>query len=290
MGRFAPVSCLRGLSLQSRRLGFTIQPMASIPEKSTPRPSGFIQSVDRALTILEFFSQERPEAGVSDMARELHLNKSTTFGLLSTLERRGYVEQNPENGKYRLGLRTLDLATIKLAGFDIARIAHPLLSSLVEQLGETAHLAIYERGEVIYIDKVESDNTLRIASFIGKRNPAYCTGVGKCLLAFQTEEEIDRVIRAGLVARTPQTITDQAKLKAELATIREKNRAADNEEFTLGLVCSAAPVRDSQGKVCAAISVSAPTIRTTPKRLAIIDKAIAEASSTISRALGYKSS
>lgn len=263
--------------------------MASTHEKSTPRPSGFIQSVDRALTILEFFSIERPEAGVSDLARELHLNKSTAFGLLSTLERRGYVEQNPENGKYRLGLRTLDLANIKLAGFDIARAAHPLLSSLVEQVGETAHLAIYERGEVIYIDKVESDNTLRIASFIGKRNPAYCTGVGKCLLAYQPEEEIERVIRSGLVARTPRTITDQAAFKAELAAVREKNRACDNEEFTLGLICSAAPVRDSQGKICAAISVSAPSIRATPKRLAIMEKAIDEAAAAISAVLGYKS-
>ena len=223
------------------------------------------------------------------MARELHLNKSTAFGLLCTLERRGYVEQNPENGKYRLGLRTLDLGNVKLAGFDVARVAHPLLRSIVEQLGETAHLAIYERGEVIYIDKVESDNTLRIASFIGKRNPAYCTGVGKCLLAFQTEEEIDRVIGAGLVARTPQTITDRVRFMAELAAIREKGRAGDNEEFSLGLICSAAPVRDSKGKVCAAISVSAPTIRATPKRLAIIDKTIAEAAASISRALGYKS-
>jgi hypothetical protein len=106
--------------------------MASTPEKLTPRPSGFIQSVDRALTILEFFSKEKPEAGVSDMARELHLNKSTAFGLLCTLERRGYVEQNPENGKYRLGLRTLDLGNVKLAGFDVARVAHPLLLPILE--------------------------------------------------------------------------------------------------------------------------------------------------------------
>jgi len=173
------------------------------------RPSGYIQSVDRALSILELFSNERPEIGVSDIARLLNLNKSTAFGLLSTLERRGYVEQNPDNGRYRLGLKTIELGQQKLSTFNIGQIAHPILKTLVDKVGETAHLAIYDHGEVIYIDKVECDNALSIASFIGKRNPAYCTGVGKCLLAFQSEEEIARVLSGVLEVRTPKTITDR---------------------------------------------------------------------------------
>lgn len=258
-------------------------------ETKAPRPSGFIQSVDRALTILEYFSKDRPEVGVSDIARGLHLNKSTTFGLLCTLERRGYVEQNPDNGRYRLGLKTLDLGNVKLAGFDVAGVAHPILSGLVERLGETAHLAIYDRGEVVYIDKVEADNTLKISSFIGKRNPSYCTGVGKCLLAFQPESEIERVIGNGLVARTKKTIVDPEAFKRELVRIRAEDRARDDEEFAEGLICSASPLRDSGGFVCAAISVSAPTIRSDPSRVAFVDQAVSEAARAISRALGYKS-
>jgi DNA-binding IclR family transcriptional regulator len=252
------------------------------------RPSGFIQSVDRALSILEIFTREQPECGVSDIARTLSLNKSTAFGLLSTLERRGYVEQNPENGKYRLGLKALEVGSLKIASFDVAGIAHPILKSLVAQLGETVHLAIYDRGEVIYIDKVESDNTLRIASFIGKRNPAYCTGVGKCLLAFQPKSEIDRVLGQGLVPRTSKTIVNPREFLDELSKIRETDHARDDEEFTLGLVCASAPVRDSSGQVIAAISVSAPTIRTPPERQEEFSRILEEAARTISQTLGYR--
>lgn len=262
--------------------------MANSPKEKLPRPSGFIQSVDRALSILEFFTQENPEAGVSDIARGLGLNKSTTFGLLCTLERRGYAEQNPENGKYRLGLKTLDLSAAKLEGFDIARIAHPILVALVASLGETVHLAVYDRGEVIYIDKVESDNTLRIASFVGKRNPAYCTGVGKCLLAFQPKEEIERVLAAGLKSRTSSTISDPKRLRDELGRVRERGQACDNEEFVEGLVCSAAPVRNFRGEVCAAVSLSAPTIRASGDRFLVFEKAVFDAARRISEALGYR--
>ena len=253
------------------------------------RPSGFIQSVDRALSILEFFSLERTESGVSDIARALNLNKSTAFGLLSTLERRGYLEQNPENGRYRLGLKLLEMGNVKLASFDLARAAHPILRNLVDRLGETAHLAVYDHGEVVYVDKVEADNMLKISSFIGKRNPSHCTGVGKCLLAFQSEEEVARVIRAGLTARTPKTITDPEAFRRELENIRRIDRGRDEEEFALGLVCSAAPVRDNRGAVCAAISVSAPTIRTPPEKAALLSSAVDEAAHAISEALGFKS-
>ncbi|GAB6276545.1 MAG: IclR family transcriptional regulator [Rectinema sp.] len=258
-------------------------------QESSSRPSGFIQSVDRAITILEFFSHDRPESRVSDIARDLNLNKSTTFGLLCTLERRGYVEQNPETGKYRLGLRILDLANVKLASFDVAQVAHPILSRLVDSLGETVHLAVYDHGEVIYIDKVEADNALRISSFIGKRNPAYCTGVGKCLLAFQPEAEIERVIADGLVARTSNTIIDKTQFRAELLAIREQERARDNEEFSFGLVCVASPIHDHKGRVCAALSVSAPTIRSSSDRISLFEQTVSRAARDISEALGYKS-
>lgn len=262
--------------------------MSDEVRKSAPRPSGFIQSVDRALSILESFTQERPEAGVSDIARTLHLNKSTAFGLLSTLERRGYVEQNPDNGRYRLGLKTIEIGTTKLAGFTLTRVAHPVLSDLVKRLGETGHLAIYDRGEVVYVDKVEADNTLQISSFVGKRNPSYCTGVGKCLLAFQPQEEIERVIRAGLAPRTPKTLVDPEIFKQELARIRRNNRGRDEEEFVMGLVCSASPIRDSKGDICAAISVSAPTIRASMETMSRIDDMVSMAARQISEALGYR--
>lgn len=254
---------------------------------AVPRPSGYIQSVDRALSILELFSNERPEIGVSDIARLLNLNKSTAFGILSTLERRGYIEQNPDNGRYRLGMKTVEIGQQKLLAFDVAQIAHPILKGLVDKVGETAHLAIYDRGEVIYIDKVECDNALSIASFIGKRNPAYCTGVGKCLLAFQTEEEIERTLNGPLDIRTPKTITDRKMLRSELASIRKNNIAHDDEEFSLGLFCFAVPVRDMKGTVCAAVSISVPTIRMEPGKSSFFENAVSDSAKAISELLGY---
>ena len=251
------------------------------------RQTGFIQSVDRALGILEAFTQDKPEVGVTDISKGLGLNKSTAFGLLTTLERRGYVEQNPDNGRYRLGLKILDLYFAKMAGSDIVSIAHPVLVTLSAQLGETVHLAVYDRGEVVYVDKVEADNALRIASYVGKRNPSYCTGVGKCLLAYQPAAEIDRVLAAGLERRTPRTIVDPGILRAELASIRARSRAKDDEEFVLGLVCSAAPIHGPDGAVCAAVSVSAPSIRSSSERFALFESAIGAAAASISSSLGY---
>ena len=264
--------------------------MATTNDTRLKRQSGFIQSVDRALSILEAFAQDKPEVGVTEISKGLGLNKSTAFGLLTTLERRGYVEQNPDNGRYRLGLKILDLYFAKMAGFDIVSIAHPVLVSLSAQLGETVHLAVYDRGEVVYVDKVEADNALRIASYVGKRNPSYCTGVGKCLLAYQPAGEIDRVLAAGLERRTPRTSVDPGILKAELANIRARSRAKDDEEFVLGLVCSAAPIRVPGAAVCAAVSVSAPTIRSPMERFALFETAVDAAASSISSSLGHNPS
>lgn len=256
-------------------------------EVAVSHPSGYIQSVDRALSILELFSRERPEIGVSDIARLLKLNKSTTFGLLCTLERRGYIEQNPDNGRYRLGMKPVELSQQKLSSFNLNQIAHPILKALVENVGETAHLAIYDHAEVIYIDKVESNNALSIASYIGKRNPAYCTAVGKCLLAFQPEEEIERALARVLEARTPKTITDRKQLMAELDTIRKRDIAHDDEEFSLGLVCFSAPVRDRNGSVCAAVSISVPTIRIDQSKKFFFEDSVSTSARAISEALGY---
>lgn len=251
------------------------------------RASGSIQSVDRALSILECFTMERQELGVSELSRLLDLNKSTAFGLLSTLERRGYLQQNQENGKYSLGLKALDLATVRLAGFDFTRVAKPMLKALVDRLGETVHLAIYDHGEVVYVDKIESGNTIQIASYIGKRNPCYCTGVGKCLLAFQPESEVERVIARGLVPRTVKTISDPAAFRATLARIRAVDQSIDDEEFELGLVCVAAPIRDRTGAVLAAISVSSPTFRIGRDTIVEIARQVSEAAIAVSQALGY---
>lgn len=247
-----------------------------------------IQSVDRALSILECFTLEHREWGVTDLSKKLGLNKSTVFGLLSTLERRDYVEKTPEGGKYRLGLKLLDLGTIKHESLEVVSVAQPVLSDLVQRFQETVHIAIYDSGSVVYVDKKDSKNTLASISWIGKRNPAYCTGVGKCLLAFQSEEELRRVIAQGLQAFTSQTITDPETLRTELARVREEGVAFDREEIERGLACVAAPIRDHLGRVIASISLSAPTIRLDTEMLTRITESVRAAAATISLNLGFK--
>lgn len=139
----------------------------------------------------------------------------------------------------------------------------------------------------MYVDKIESRSTIQIASFIGKRNPCYCTGVGKCLLAFQPEAEVERVIAKGLLPRTAKTITNPDVFRTILAQIRSVDQAIDDEEFELGLVCVAAPIRDSSKTVCAAISVSAPTFRIGRDTIVNIAREVSDAATAVSQSLGY---
>ena len=257
-------------------------------ENGAKKSSVFIQSVDRALAIVESFTVDHREWGVTDLAKSLGLNKSTVFGLLATLELRGYVEKSPENGKYRMGLKLLDLGTIKHESLELVVVARPVLKDLIDRIQETVHLAIYDNGEVVYVDKIEAKSTLNIISYVGKRNPTYCTGVGKCLLAFQAPKEIERVIGRGLRAYTQNTITDPDKLLAELEKIRTKGCAFDSEEIELGLVCVAAPIMNHLGRVIAALSVSVPTIRAGDDKLQEYLQILRSAAIQISQKLGYK--
>jgi len=261
---------------------------AGMDKNKQPTPK-IIQSVDRALSILEFFNNDHSEAGVTELSTALNLNKSTVFGLISTLENRGYLVQNPENGKYRLGFALLERSSCVNEISNLAIFAKPLLQKLVETIQETVHMAVYERGEVIYIEKVESNQTLQIASYIGKRNPAHCTGVGKCLLAFQPEQEIDRVLAGDLQKVTSHTTTNPETLKQELQSIRSTYISFDNEEFALGLRCIAVPVKDVLGNVCAALSVSFPTIRSTAEKVESLKLELTNTSMEISKGLGLKS-
>ncbi len=262
--------------------------MGKNTEHSTLRPHNTIQSVDRALSILELFTPQKTEWGVSEIARALSLNKSTAFGLISTLEYKKYLEKGKDGVKYRLGLRVLDLSSARLSGFEFIESAHPTLKEVMTRVGETVHLAVYDDGEVIYVDKIEASNTLKIASFIGNRNPCYCTGVGKCLLAFQKQEEIERVLQFEMKSFTSKTITSSDGLRILLSQIRQNQIAFDDEEFENGLVCVAVPIFDRFNEVCAAISISSPTIRTDKKRIEEFAFILKEAGYTISTSIGFR--
>lgn len=248
-----------------------------------------IQSVDRAMKILDVFSLKEKELGVTEIANRLGLHKSTVFGLLGTLEHWGCVEQNQHTGKYHLGLKLFELGNRVKEGLDLRALALPFLQELVERYRETVHLVVHDRGEVVYIEKVEGPSAIRMYSQVGHRAPMHCTGVGKAILAFRPKQEVDALIQTkGLRPFAPNTITDPQRLHAELNMIRQKGYSFDNEEIEIGLRCVAAPVIDYQNKVVAAISIAGPSTRMTDEQMQNLIIPIKETALKISQRLGYQ--
>lgn len=216
--------------------------------------------MDKALKILELFNVRGKELTVTEINNLLTLNKASTFRIIKNLEDAGYLEKDPDTLKYRLGLRIYYLGSLAEPNATIRKIARPFLEILNEQCGETVHLAVLHQGEALYLDKIEGKKTIRVITRIGTKLPAHCSGVGKTLLSALTEETLEKIIREkGLPRFTANTITDPNALKAELEQIQKRGYAIDNEEIEEGLKCAAAPLHDSDGKVLAAISISAPS-------------------------------
>lgn len=248
-----------------------------------------IQSIERAADVLELFLTSHQELSVKEISDMLGLSKSTVHGIIKTLEFRGYLQQNPDDLKYKLGLKLFELGTRVSGQFDLGKIARPIIKELVDELKETVHLVVFERGEVIYVEKLDGPRALRIYSQVGKKAPIHCTGVGKSILAFQEKEEIENLLaNAELEPYTEFTMTDKEEIINHLQTVREQGYATDDEEIELGLKCVAAPIFDHHGKAIAAISCAAPKIRMGDERLPEVIQRIKEAADRISQSMGYQ--
>ena len=258
--------------------------------KSAPSESGIIQSVDRALRILRLFHQNKnTELSIREIAGQLELNKSTAFCLLQTLKRQNFIRQNEGNSKYSLGLGLMEIGLSMAAGLEVGPIARPLLEELVKDRSETAHLVVQDGDQVIYIEKIAGTKTssVGIVSYVGKSNPMYCTGVGKCVLAWSSEETINRVLSSKLVKFTKNTVIDAAALRQELSLIRKKGFAIDREEIEIGLKCVAAPIFDCHGQVTAAISLSGPSSHLPEEKLVELVGPVTDCARQISAQLGF---
>lgn len=244
-----------------------------------------VQSVDRALSILEILEREG-WMGVTTLARELRIHKSTAFRLLATLEQRGMVEQHVETQKYRLGFALVRLASAVRAGLDLTRSARPVCEWLSEQTGETVNIAVLEGGEVVNIDQVNLSPSVVSVDWLGRRTGLHVTSTGKVFLASLPDRVREDVLRGGLERMTDRTITDPDRLRAELDTIRRRGWGSTEEELELGLNAVAAPVRGADGSVLAAICVSGPMFRLTHERVSDIGLLTADAAQQVSRRLG----
>lgn len=248
---------------------------------------GSVQSIDRALSVLEALTGEREGVPLARIAQRVDLHKSTTHRLLSTLCARGYTEKLP-GGEYRLGRRVVELASMYLNQLELKTEAQPHLRRLLQQTTQPVHLAVLEGFEAIYIDKMETLNSIRMYSQIGLRSPAYCTGVGKALLLGFSDDELAAMLEGvTLEYKTPNTITDHAALIKELRRARRKGWACDNEENELGIRCIAAPIYDYRGDPVAAVSTSGVARVLDPARDAEIAKYVKHCAEAISARMGY---
>ena len=238
------------------------------------------QSVERALVVLEELQTGAKRLG--DLAATLGTHKSTVLRILQTLEARGFVRRE-ETGAYRLGLRMLELGATALEDLDLRSAARDGLEKLAGAIGETVHLALLDRGSVVYLDKVESTHPVRMYSRVGATAPAHCTGVGKVLLAYTPYDAWPELT---LTRFTPDTITDVGALQAAGDAIRARGWGTDEREHEDSIRCIAAPVFDTRGNVAAAISVSAPAVRLSAEDLAGHIPDLLDCARTVTRELG----
>lgn len=247
-----------------------------------------VQSLDRALSLLEEIAAAGGEIGITELSNRVELHKSTVHRLLCTLACKGYVEQNPETGDYKLGIKILELAGGLINELEIREEARPYLKELRDTVGETAHLVVRDGEEGVYIDKVDSSQAIRMHSQIGRRIPLHCTAVGKALLADLDREKLEKILGPGKLKRyTEHTITDWEKFLDELRRVAGQGYAVDNEEYEPAVRCVAAPVRNYTGKVVAAVSVSGPVFRLPVEKIDTVARVVMEKAMLISQRLGY---
>ncbi len=244
-----------------------------------------IQSVDRAITVLEILARVG-EAGVTDIAAELGVHKSTAFRLVAALENRGLVEQNSERGKYCLGVGILRLAGATTARLDLVQESRGIVRQLAAQTGETVNLAVLSDGAALYVDQVAGSSALQSHNWVGQRIPLHATSNGKVLLSGLSDAEV-RTAAGLLRSFTPSTITSSKRLLAVIAEVRASGHAVAVDELELGLTAVAAPIRNANGDVRASMSLSGPTFRLNRARLNEVVPLLAAAASQVSQRLGW---
>ncbi len=248
-----------------------------------------MKTIGKALDVLELFLGEDDEIGLSEIARRAGLNVSTAHRVAVTLLKRGYLNQRQKRQKYSLSTKLLQFSYVLNQRMKVRDIALPILDGLNKMVGESVNIAILDQNQAVYIEHIESNQNLRTFTQVGNRVPLHCTGVGKVFLAHLNGEELEKALNGkGLAVYTQNTITDVRKLKRELNIVQREGVGTDDEEMEIGVRCIASPIKNSNGSVIAAISVSGPSARLSTKRIQEIKPLVRSCALEISRALGYQ--
>jgi DNA-binding IclR family transcriptional regulator len=263
--------------------------------KNSPptKPNNLVQTIVRVSLILEMVGQSVQGISIRDLSAGLKLPKGTVHRLLSSLSYFGYIRQDPETKNYFLGLKLMELNIHLSNQLDFRKVAEPILRDLAKKTKQTAHMVIYDRSEVVYVEKIETEQPaggLKMASRVGSRNLAHSSAVGKVLLSSFPEEAVDEFLtEKGLPRQTVNTITDPDAFREHLHIVRSQGFAMDDEENEKGIRCLGAPIFDGKGRPVAAISISGPVFQMTKKFVQeVVKKEVIAAASEISRRLGFQ--
>lgn len=246
-------------------------------------------TLSKSIQVLELLAAH-PNMSSTEICEKLNIPKSSTHSILKTLHHYQMVNKDNITKKFTLGVKLIELGNLAQLELDLCRIASPYLKGLNELTNETIHLAVFNKDAVMYIDCIESQQRLRTHSVIGVHAPLYCTGVGKAIMAFLPQQEIERIINEkGLLKKTDYTITSRGQMLQELAEIRNSGCSFDNMEHEDNMVCIAAPIMNSYGEVFASISISGPAFRLPPERLrGELLKVIKDTAKEISTKVGFR--
>jgi IclR family transcriptional regulator, KDG regulon repressor len=226
---------------------------------------------------------------VSEIGAKTALHRSTAHRILMALEYNDLIQQNPDNGKYRLGIKLFRLGHQAVSHLDLREICRPFLARIMNETKETVHLAVLDENQVLYLDKVEGPHALRMPSRVGRHIPTYCTSLGKAMLSCLDEQEVKGILgKQPFTAYTANTVRNVEQLLADVRAVHKRGYAVDNEEIEIGLRCVGAPIRDHTGAMVGAISAAAPSARLAEKKIPRVGRLVMAVAEEISEQLGYE--
>jgi len=257
-------------------------------DRSTSEDKNRIQAFKKMAGILGSFSTVSRALGLAQIAQTTGLPRATASRMLSTLREIGFIQQDARSGLYSLGIRLFELGNLALSNMDLMREAKPFMDRLSRLTGEAVHLGVFDGYSVVVVEREGPQERAASRQLSGTESaPAYCTGLGKAVLAFQEPDVVERIVAGGMRPYTAQTLTAADALKADLAATRERGYSIDNAEHQIWVRCVAAPIRNANGQVFAAVSVTGAADRITPARTAQLSEVLMQTADAISRHLGY---
>lgn len=247
-----------------------------------------VQSIDRAVAILECFNTDKKELRLSEISEKLDLNKSTVHGIVTTLKYHGFISQNEETQKYKLGVRFVEFGDLFMNSLNIRSAAISVIEKVCDKIEETIHVGMLDGLDIVWIEKKECTKSIKTSTKIGARLPVYTTADGKVILSYLDKDKIRNYLPKKIPKYTQNTITNKVEFLKKLEEIKESGYTIDNEEFVEGIKCVAAPIFDHDGNVRFSLSTTGPAFRMTEEKINELVVIIKEAANEISRRIGYK--